>query len=293
MTSVPTFATRPSFLGIERSDPVAAICVAGIPYDLGTSNRPGARFGPAAIRQASRMLVDGDHPLARSAPAAGDIADIGDLGIAHGDIAGSLAAIEAQARPLNHLVALGGDHTVTLGLLRALAARTGPLALVHFDAHVDTWPESFGQRYGHGSPFYHAIEMHQRQRPVARRQRAQQPEGHGMVAAERNDVVERPRLRLDRRQRAGDVAVGEAKIADIGDVAVGRLRPGDRLVAVNQHAARLADRGRAKARARPVRGAEVMGNAGDADRRPGIAAFDPEKARPGRISRDDSHALNI
>ena len=60
------------------------------------------------------------------------------------------------------MVALGGDHTVTLALLRALASRTGPgqqpLALVHFDAHVDTWPDSFGQRFGHGSPFYHAIE---------------------------------------------------------------------------------------------------------------------------------------
>src|SRR5271154_1113453 len=158
MTSVPTFATRPSFLGIERNDPAAAICVAGIPYDLGTSNRPGARFGPAAIRRASRMLVDGDHPIAGSTPAAGDIADIGDFAIVHGDIAGSLAAIEAQARPFNHLVALGGDHTVTLGLLRALSSRRGPLALIHFDAHVDTWPESFGLRFGHGSPFYHAIE---------------------------------------------------------------------------------------------------------------------------------------
>ena len=162
MTSVPTFATRPSFLGIARSDPAAAICVAGIPYDLGTSNRPGARFGPAAIRQASRMLVDGDHPIAGRAPAESDIADIGDFRIAHGDIEGSLAEIEAQARPLRHLVALGGDHTVTLALLRALAARRGPgeppLALVHFDAHVDTWPDSFGQRFGHGSPFFHAIE---------------------------------------------------------------------------------------------------------------------------------------
>lgn len=159
MTTVPTYATRPSFLGIERSDPAAAICVAGIPYDLGTSNRPGARFGPAAIRQASRMLVDGDHPIAGSAPANADIADIGDFRIAHGDTQGSLAAIEAQAKPLNHLVALGGDHTITLALLRARAARTGqPLALVHFDAHVDTWPDSFGQRFGHGSPFYHAIE---------------------------------------------------------------------------------------------------------------------------------------
>ena len=158
MTPVPTFATRASFLGIERSDPAAAICIAGIPYDFGTSNRPGARFGPAAIRQASRMLVDGEHPITGGAPAEFDIADIGDFRIVHGDIQGSLAAIEAQARPLDHLVALGGDHTIALPLLRALAARTGPLALVHFDAHVDTWPESFGQRYGHGSPFFHAIE---------------------------------------------------------------------------------------------------------------------------------------
>jgi agmatinase len=158
MTDVPTFAIRPSFLGIERSDPKAAICVAGIPYDLGTSNRSGARFGPAAIRQASRMLVDGDHPITGTAPAAADIADIGDFRIVHGDIQGSLAAIEAQAKPLRHLVALGGDHTITLALLRALAQRTGPLALVHFDAHVDTWPDSFGQRFGHGSPFFHAIE---------------------------------------------------------------------------------------------------------------------------------------
>src|SRR6266576_6797814 len=158
MTDTPTFAIRPSFLGIEKSDPGAAICVAGIPYDLGTSNRPGARFGPNAIRLASRMLVDGDHPIAGTAPAAQDIADIGDFRIAHGDIQGTLTAIEAQAKSLRHLVALGGDHTVTLALLRALAAREGPLALVHFDAHVDTWPDSFGQRFGHGSPFYHAIE---------------------------------------------------------------------------------------------------------------------------------------
>jgi len=158
MSDIPTFAVRPSFLGIERSDPAAAICIAGIPYDLGTSNRPGARFGPAAIRQASRMLVDGDHPIGWSEPALLDLADIGDFRIAHGDISGTLSAIERQAKDIGHLVALGGDHTVTLGLLRALVPRTGPLALVHFDAHVDTWPESFGQRFGHGSPFYHAIE---------------------------------------------------------------------------------------------------------------------------------------
>jgi agmatinase len=158
MTSVPTFAIRPTFLGVERSSVDAAICVAGIPFDLGTSNRPGSRFGPAAIRQASRMLVDGDHPASWADMENLDIADIGDFRIAHGDIQGSLAKIEAQAAPLNHLVALGGDHTVTLPLLRALARRKGPLGLVHFDGHVDTWPESFGQVWGHGSPFYHAIE---------------------------------------------------------------------------------------------------------------------------------------
>src|SRR6266571_2184961 len=158
MTSVPTFATRPTFLGVERTSADAAICVAGVPFDLGTSNRPGARFGPSAIRQASRMLVDGDHPASWAEIEALDLADIGDFRIVHGDIAGTLARIEAQAAAFSHLVALGGDHTITLALLRALSRRKGPLGLVHFDGHVDTWPESFGLAFGHGSPFYHAIE---------------------------------------------------------------------------------------------------------------------------------------
>jgi agmatinase len=158
MTSIPTFATRPSFLGLERSSADAAICVAGIPFDLGTSNRPGARFGPASIRQASRMLVDGDHPGSWAEVEKLDLADVGDFRIAHGDIEGSLAKIEEQAAAFRHLVALGGDHTITLALLRALARRQGPVGLVHFDGHVDTWPESFGLVFGHGSPFYHAIE---------------------------------------------------------------------------------------------------------------------------------------
>jgi agmatinase len=158
MSSVPTYAIRPSFLGIEHRDPAAAMCIAGIPFDLGTSNRPGARFGPSSIRQASRMLVDGDHPACWAEIGALDLADIGDFTIAHGDIRGTLAKIEEQAAPLQHLIALGGDHTITLALLRALSRRKGPLGLVHFDGHVDTWPESFGLALGHGSPFYHAIE---------------------------------------------------------------------------------------------------------------------------------------
>ena len=125
MSDIPTFAVPSTFLGIRHNDPGAAICIAGIPFDLGTSNRPGARFGPAAIRQASRMLVDGDHPANGVDPAKLDLVDIGDFRIAHGDILGSLAQIETQARTIKHLVALGGDHTVTLGLLRALADQEG------------------------------------------------------------------------------------------------------------------------------------------------------------------------
>src|SRR5437764_4329081 len=110
MTPVPTFATRSTFLGVERADPNAAICVAGNPFDLVTSNRPVARFGPAAIRQASRMLVDGDHPASWAGVEQLDLADIGDFRIAHGDIQGTLAKVEEQAGAVRHLVALGGDH---------------------------------------------------------------------------------------------------------------------------------------------------------------------------------------
>jgi agmatinase len=161
VTGPPTFAIPPTFLGIGNRDPAAPIAIAGIPLDIGTTNRSGARFGPAAIRQASRMLVDGDHPQHWVDPTAMPVADIGDFAIALGDIPASLARIEAQARAIKHLVALGGEHGITLPLLRALAKanRTpGPPALVHFDAHVDTWPDNFGQAYAHGSVFYHAIE---------------------------------------------------------------------------------------------------------------------------------------
>ena len=157
MTGVATFSVPPTFLGITRNDPSSPICVAGVPFDLGTTNRVGARFGPSAIRQASRMLVDGEHPLHWINPSAPPLADIGNFTIALGDIAKSLAEIEKQAAQIKHLVALGGDHGITLPLLRALAKRHGPPALIHFDAHVDTWPENFGQMYAHGSVFYHAI----------------------------------------------------------------------------------------------------------------------------------------
>lgn len=158
MVETPTYAVPFGFLGVTRRDPGARFVVAGVPLDIGTTNRSGTREGPAAIRRASRMLVDGDHPQAWVDPAALDLADMGDLPLALGDIPGSLARIEAEAAAFGHLITLGGEHGITLPLLRALAARVGgPVGLVHFDAHVDTWPDNFGQPYAHGSPFYHAI----------------------------------------------------------------------------------------------------------------------------------------
>jgi agmatinase len=158
MTGTPTYAVPPTFLGVTCADPQADFAVAGIPLDIGTTNRSGTREGPAAIRRASRMLTDGDHPVHWVEPAAMNLADIGDFSLALGDIPGSLAAIQAQAAAVKHLIVLGGEHGITLPLLRALAARrNASCALIHFDAHVDTWPDNFGQAYAHGSPFFHAI----------------------------------------------------------------------------------------------------------------------------------------
>jgi agmatinase len=157
MTGLPTFEVPPTFLGVSRNDRSSPLCVAGIPLDIGTTNRAGARFGPAAIRQASRMLIDGDHPLHGTNPTASALADVGNFTIALGDIAKSMAEIEAQAARLKHLVALGGDHGITLPLLRALSKRGAAPALIHFDAHVDTWPDNFGQTFAHGTVFYHAL----------------------------------------------------------------------------------------------------------------------------------------
>jgi agmatinase len=158
MAGTPTFAIPQGFLGNTRADRDAALVVAGVPLDIGTTNRAGTRDGPAAIRRASRMLVDGAHPGFWVDPATLDLADVGDFAIALGDIPGSLSLIEAQASGISHLLCLGGEHGITLPLLRALTRRIGgAVALVHFDAHVDTWPTNFGQDFAHGSVFYHAI----------------------------------------------------------------------------------------------------------------------------------------
>lgn len=135
--------------------------VAGVAWDGAVTNRPGARFGPNAIRQASLMLCDATHPLFDVSPA-GQLCDHGDLFLPNTSLGTMRAALEAQAQPLmarQHMVWLGGDHSITLSLLRALRAVHGkPLAVLHFDAHCDTWTDHFGEPSGHGTWVYEAVQ---------------------------------------------------------------------------------------------------------------------------------------
>ena len=144
---------------VARGDEPFAI--AGIPWDGATTNRPGARFGPAAIRQASHMLCDGLHTLFETTPI-GHLADLGDLPLPNTSLAQMRSALEAQVPALiehRHMVWLGGDHSVTLSLLRAYRRRLGrPMAVMHFDAHCDTWQDHFGEPSGHGTWVYEAMQ---------------------------------------------------------------------------------------------------------------------------------------
>lgn len=135
--------------------------VAGIAWDGSTTNRPGARMGPRAIRQASHMLCDGTHPLFDVAPAE-QLGDAGDLALPNTSLAALRAAMQAPVEALirrHHMVWLGGDHSITLPLLRAYRAWLGrPLAVLHFDAHCDTWTDHFGEPSGHGTWVYEAVQ---------------------------------------------------------------------------------------------------------------------------------------
>lgn len=140
--------------------PDARWVIAGIPWDGATTNRPGARFGPAAIRRASHMLSDGTHPLLGVSPR-GAIADAGDLTLPNTTLIGMRAALVpqvAQLIPRHHMIWLGGDHSITLPLLQAYRQKLGrPLAVVHFDAHCDTWPDHSGEPSGHGTWVHEAV----------------------------------------------------------------------------------------------------------------------------------------
>lgn len=153
---LPTFARRETFLGTDKTAPGSAISVAGVPLDIATTNRAGARDGPAAVRRASRM-VGGTYPDLWHDMYDLDFADVGNFGLYMSDLRRSVALIEEQAAAHDHLIAIGGDHLITLPLLRAAARKHGPLGLVHFDAHVDTWPENYRCDLTHGTNFYIAI----------------------------------------------------------------------------------------------------------------------------------------
>jgi agmatinase len=135
--------------------------IVGVPFDGAVTNRSGARMGPNAIRLASLMLCDGEHPVFGVSPLS-YLGDGGDLRLPNASgLTDVRDQIQAQALPLlkkHQMVFLGGDHSVTLSLLRAAVQVHGRVALVHCDAHCDTWTDHFGEPSGHGTWVYEALE---------------------------------------------------------------------------------------------------------------------------------------
>jgi agmatinase len=160
MTSF-AFLSNNSFLKAPPIDPGLRFAVAGIACDGSVTNRPGARFGPRSIRQASHMLCDATHPLFDVTPI-GVLGDAGDLPLPNTSLESMRKAMPALVDPLiraHHMAWLGGDHSITLPLLRAYRQWLGrPLAVIHFDAHCDTWSDHFGEPSGHGTWVYEAIQ---------------------------------------------------------------------------------------------------------------------------------------
>ncbi len=155
-----TFARLPEFRDVESCD----VAIVGIPFDAGTSYRPGARFGPQSIRQASKHLRTNYHPNYDTEPfKVQQVADAGDIACNPFNINEAIKQIENGANELLNkvggIISMGGDHTIALPLLRAVNKHNGgPVALVHFDAHLDTWDTYFGAPYTHGTPFRRARE---------------------------------------------------------------------------------------------------------------------------------------
>ena len=155
---IATFARLPRLEDVDHAD----IVVVGVPFDSGVSYRPGARFGPAHVREASRLLrpynpVQDVEPFSTQ-----QIADAGDIAANPFNIEQAIEQIEEAATHLGagdtRLLTIGGDHTIALPLLRAVTKKTGPAAVLHFDAHLDTWDTYFGAPVTHGTPFRRASE---------------------------------------------------------------------------------------------------------------------------------------
>jgi agmatinase len=160
----PRFGQVATFMLLPVVESPAGLDVAllGIPYDGGTSYRTGARFGPRAVREQS-SLIRTWHPVLKVHPFERlRVADCGDVDVVPISIEATYAAI---SRRLDEVLAagatpvcVGGDHSVTLAVLRSIARRHGPVGVVHFDAHPDTWDEYFGGKFFHGTPFRRAVE---------------------------------------------------------------------------------------------------------------------------------------
>ena len=155
---IATFARLPRLEDVKRAD----IAVVGVPFDSGVSYRPGARFGPAHVREASRLLRP-YNPVQDVEPfSSQQVVDAGDIAANPFNLTEAVAQIQAAAAELSadgkRLVVIGGDHTIALPLLRVVAERHGPVAVLHFDAHLDTWDTYFGAPVTHGTPFRRASE---------------------------------------------------------------------------------------------------------------------------------------
>jgi agmatinase len=160
----PRFAQVPTFMRLPHHRQAGDLDVAllGVPYDGGTSYRPGARFGPREIRAQSSMIRPW-HPVLRVSPFdVLRVADYGDVDISPVSIERTNEVVEQEVGAILAAgclpVSIGGDHSVALPILRAVARRHGPVALVHFDSHPDTWDQYFGSRYFHGTMFRRAVE---------------------------------------------------------------------------------------------------------------------------------------
>lgn len=159
----PTYAGALSFMRRRYTKTVtgADVIVWGIPFDAAVSNRPGSRFGPQAIRRASAIFDnDPQYPFHADLFERLKVIDYGDMRWDYGQPEKIYGLIDKQAAKLikggQFLLTLGGDHSITYPLLKAHAARHGPLALVHFDAHQDTWPDD-GKRIDHGAFLTRAV----------------------------------------------------------------------------------------------------------------------------------------
>ena len=155
---IATFARLPRIEDVPEAD----IAVVGIPFDSGVSYRPGARFGPSHVRESSRLLRPYNPAQDVSPFALAQVVDAGDIPVNPFNITEAITEIERASTGLGEqvqrLVTIGGDHTIALPLLRSLARRHGPVAVLHFDAHLDTWDTYFGAPVTHGTPFRRASE---------------------------------------------------------------------------------------------------------------------------------------